>query len=60
MLPIQGKVFPELVPPDFNLFFLNENGAYLSPATVMEVDENGVVIPPWSMKIDISYAIHIG
>ncbi len=34
------------------LFFLNENGAYLSPATVMEVDENGVVIPPWSMKIE--------
>lgn len=34
------------------LFFLNENGAYLSPATVMEVDENGVVIPAWSMKIE--------
>ena len=34
------------------LFFLNENGAYLSPATVMEVDENGVLIPPWSMKIE--------
>ena len=34
------------------LFFLNENGAYLSPATVMEVDENGVVIPPWDMKIE--------
>ena len=34
------------------LFFLNKNGAYLSPATVMEVDENGVVIPPWDMKIE--------
>ena len=34
------------------LFFLNENGACLSPATVMEVDENGIVIPAWSMKIE--------
>ena len=34
------------------LFFLNENGAYLSPATVMEVDENGVIVPPWDMKIE--------
>jgi hypothetical protein len=34
------------------LFFLNENGAYLSPATVMEVDEDGVIVPPWDMKIE--------
>ena len=34
------------------LFFLNRHGACLSPATVMEVDENGIVIPAWSMKIE--------
>lgn len=34
------------------LFFLNKNGAYLSPATVMEVDENGIVIPYWDMRIE--------
>ena len=34
------------------LFFLNENGAYLNPATVMEVDEDGVIVPPWDMKIE--------
>ena len=34
------------------LFFLNRHGACLSPATVMEVDENGIVIPAWSMRIE--------
>lgn len=34
------------------LFFLNRHGSCLSPATVMEVDENGIVIPAWSMRIE--------
>lgn len=34
------------------IFFLNDTNSYLNPATVVEVDENGFVLPTWAMRIE--------
>ena len=34
------------------IFFLGDTNSYLSPATVVEVDENGFVLPTWDMRIE--------
>lgn len=36
------------------LFFLNKHGCYLNPATVIQVSEDGTLIPPWGMAFDSS------
>ena len=36
------------------LFFLNEHGHYLTPATVIKVSEEGTVSPYWDMLMDSS------
>ena len=34
------------------IFFLGDTNFFLSPATVVEVDENGFVLPTWAMRIE--------